>query len=145
MIARFAKPALIFFLLILCMSLQCTNTSFAEFDEMQGTWINTNSTSRSIPKVIIHEKHGKKMIRVFGSCFPEYCDWGSTDLHVLGDSILSTKFPYGFATWDKDYAVTHVTLKLENGALSLSVFTIYKDNSNRANFRSDHTFRKEYQ
>ena len=137
MIARIATPALTFFLFLSCMK-----TSYAQLDEMVGVWVNTDRATRGTTKIAIHEKDGATLIRAFGACSPTDCDLGSTDFHMLGDSVQSTKLPYGFATWDSGFAVSHFTLKLENDTMSVSTFTIFKDKSKRTNYRSDFTFRK---
>ena len=137
MIARIATPAITFFLFLPFM-----NTSYTQLNDMVGVWVNTDPDTRGITKIAIYEKDGATMIRAFGSCSPTDCDMGSTDFHLLGDSVQSTKLPYGFATWDSGFAVSHFTLTLAKDKMSVSDFTIFKDRSNRTNYRSDFTLRK---
>jgi len=73
---------------------------------------------------------------------PEECDWGTTKLHRLGDSAGAKTLPFGFATWDPGFTTQHFTLQLDNEKIELTIFTIFKNSSGRANYRAQYTFQR---
>jgi hypothetical protein len=117
---------------------RAANISFA------GDWVNIASTNPGITRVSIHQSNeGKWSIRAWGACHPTDCDWGSTSLHLLGDTVAARKFPYGFATWDHGFTDVYFTLRIENDELVIESYDIFKDNSGRSNYRRVDRFRRE--
>lgn len=72
--------------------------SFAEFirlnssDNISGTWItmDPNPKTETPVKFIISDN---QTIQVFGSCLPENCDWGTTQLIDKGENNFEALYP----------------------------------------------------
>lgn len=112
--------------------------------DFAGTWVNTNSNTRGITKLVIRRVGTNKLsIRVYGSCSPRDCDWGRTKLITYGSSVQDTNHRSATASYNKSFANTFLTINLRsNDRLGLQSFTQFKDNSNRQNYTSRYSFRK---
>ena len=62
--------------------------------------------------------------------------WGKTPLDRLGDNVAATNLPYGFATWDHGFKLTHLTARLDGDQLVVETFSVFKDGSGRSNYRT---------
>lgn len=102
---------------------------------LAGTWTNVAGRDRGIPKLQIAEANGGWTIRGWGACSPTDCDWGTTKLELLGDSVASTSLPYGFGKWDQNFKDAYIAVRIEGDELVAELFSIYKDQSGRANTR----------
>ena len=69
--------------------------------------------------------------------------WKKVSLSLLGDNVGAKSLPYGFATWEFGFAVTHLTVRVEREELILESLTIFKDNSGRSNYRTVEKFKKK--
>jgi len=109
----------------------------------QGVWLNTEGREKGVPKIVIDKGDKGWSARAFGACQPTDCDWGKTKLHLLGDSVVSKKLPYGLAKWDHGFAEAHATLNIEDDQLVVGIFTVFKDDSGRSNYRTITRFRRD--
>ncbi|MBI3139909.1 MAG: hypothetical protein HYZ15_15130 [Sphingobacteriales bacterium] len=64
-------------------------------DDISGTWINTDASTRGITKLIVTNN---KTIQGFGKCSPQDCDWGNTPLTDMGNNNFRAVFEWSFAT-----------------------------------------------
>src|SRR4051812_43665215 len=58
---------------------------------LPGTWVNTNSATRSVKQVVITRGDGGRIsVDAFGSCSPSLCEWGLVPALVYGPTVSST-------------------------------------------------------
>jgi len=92
---------------------------------IDGTWINKDSNTRGITKVII-SKNGSQ-IHTYGKCHPRDCDWKTTTLKKYRDVWAVGRISYiGF--YDQGFATkTIYILQISGNELALRVSAKYRD------------------
>jgi hypothetical protein len=105
-----------------------------------GTWITTNNSSRGIVKIIVRAKGQGLIIRAFGACSPEPCDWGETTATLFSDGPASFKGLAFSARYDFGFMATHLQAKVKKGVLVVAVFNRFSDSSGRSNYFSREFF-----
>jgi|SRR5215475_12132406 len=117
------------------------NGSCQQLDALQGIWLNTNSHSGGIVKVVISTQDLKLKVRVFGAGDPTPCDWGEVDAEYIYSSNIASQTATGFAAWYRlDHAEIHLQANWNQGLLVLASFTCLKDGSGRSNYFSREFF-----
>lgn len=108
-----------------------------------GTWVNTNSSTRGITRLVVTNAGGNKLnIQVFGKCSPTDCDWGKQSLVTYGSNVQDTNHRSATVVYNKGFSDTIVTLSLSGRQLNLQSFTEFKDQSGRQNYFSNDVFRR---
>lgn len=105
--------------------------------DFAGRWNNIDGNTRGITRVVITgPRSGDTLrIRVFASCSPEDCDWGTEPLRLYGENITDTDYRWATATFDTVSSVVTLTLSLgREGRLVLESFHRMKDD--RSNYYS---------
>ena len=114
-------------------------------DQLLGTWTKMDEQGRTSGRLSITKRGDSWTIEAWvagGGNAPEIA-WGPTSLTLLGDNVGAADLPYGFATWDFGFKVTHLTLRLAKDELVAEEFDIFKDNSGRSNYRTVATLKKQ--
>lgn len=126
------------------LSIGSITPSLAAPRDFVGTWVNTNSNTRGITKLVVRRAGGNRLVvRVFGSCSPRDCDWGRARLTTYGSSVQDRNHRSATTTYNMNFANTFLTINLRGrDRMSLQSFTQFKDNSNRQNYTSRAVFRK---
>ena len=118
----------------------------ADPEDFVGTWVNTNSDTGGITRLVINSSGGNDLtIQVFGRCHPTDCDWGSADLVTYGSSVQDPDHTQGTVLYEQGFANTLLTLQLRGSArdrISLNSFTEFTDNSNRENYAAREQFER---
>ena len=116
-----------------------------------GTWVNTNSATRSVKQIIIApNENGAVMVDAFGSCTPTLCEWGTVPANVYGPNVSSTtgasfqtnqRFVSGETEWSRT-ALQGTVGRSATGGLRLTVreLTVFEDGSGRKNYTVTETF-----
>jgi ribosomal protein L31 len=120
------------------------NPAFAAPADFVGTWVNTNSSTRGITRVVVTSAgSGKLNVQVFGKCHPTDCDWGKTTLVTYGSNVQDTNHRFATANYSKNFANTLLTVNLNsNQQISLQSFTQFTDSSARQNYSNTETFKR---
>lgn len=118
--------------------------SIAAPRDFVGTWVNANSNTRGITKLVVRRAAGNRLvIRAYGSCSPRDCDWGRARLTTYGRNVQDKNHRSATTTYNKNFANTFLTINLRGkDRLTLQSFTQFKDKSNRQNYSSTAVFRK---
>lgn len=114
-------------------------------EHLLGTWTTMDEPGRTFKRLFITQHGDAWTIEgwgVGGGNAPEIA-WGPTSLTLLGDNVGAADLPYGFATWDFGFKVTHLTLRLAKDELVTEEFDIFKDNSGRSNYHTVATLKKQ--
>jgi hypothetical protein len=119
------------------------NASCQHLDALQGIWLNTNSHSGGIVKVVIHTQDLKLKVRVYGAGDPTPFDWGEVDAEHIYSSNIASQTAAGFTAWYRpDHAEIHLQANWNQGLLVLASFTSFKDGSSRSNYFSREFFHR---
>ena len=105
-----------------------------------GTWLTTNSETRGIVRMIVEPRDGRLMVRTFGACLPEACDWGETTATVFADGPASARALAFSAVYDFGFMQTHLQAKVKKGVLVVAGFNRFNDDSGRSNYFSREFF-----
>jgi hypothetical protein len=125
-------------------TLALSNPAIAAPADFIGTWVNTDSSTRGITKVVIHSAGGNKLkIQTFGKCHPTDCDWGTVSLPSYGTSVTDPNHQAATANYNAGFSQTLLTLQLAGTRnLSLNSYTLFTDRSNRQPYYSLNRFKK---
>lgn len=116
---------------------------FAAPADFIGTWVNTNSNTRGITRLVVTNAGGNKLnIQVFGKCSPTDCDWGKESLVTYGSNVQDTNHRSATAIYKKGFSDTIVTLNVRGRQIDLQSFTQFLDQSGRQNYSSNEVFRR---
>ena len=132
------------FLLILISLVFTFNSSaqVADSPDLLGEWVNVDPATRGITGVVIAPGRSGLAIQAWGRCHPRDCEWGETPLHLVANSVDDRAYKGAFAVWNAGFATKYVTVTRCKDQLVAVVMTIFKDGSNRSNFRSVQFFRR---
>jgi hypothetical protein len=118
---KMIAAALCFFLL-LCDAVMGSQNDFL------GQWTNRDPNTNGITKVVIRDVRGQVMVRAWGACTPDPCDWGETTMRGTG--------AVRYATWNPGFAIESQTFRLFDGidGLRIETHTHFTDNSGRPDY-----------
>jgi hypothetical protein len=118
--------------------------AFAAPADFVGTWVNTNSNTRGITRVVVTSAGSNALnVQVFGKCSPTDCDWGKTTLLTYGNNVQDANHRFATASYDKGFSKTIVTFSLQgNKQISLQNFTQFTDKSGRQNYASQEVLKR---
>lgn len=115
-----------------------------------GTWVNIDSTSRSVKQVVVAPtRSGGITVDAFGSCSPTLCEWGSVPAIIYGADVSATtgasfqsnqRFLSAGVEWSRTTLLGHVVGTSQGLRLRLEELTVFEDGSARKNYRTDETF-----
>ena len=102
----------------------------------EGTWINTDPNTRSIPRIQLRFVCQDQIlngqpyppgppwyVHVWGACSPTNCDWGEVGAQRLGSGFI-------YATYDQGFARRYVYAKMSQyrpGQLWVYIWTDFTD------------------
>ena len=101
-----------------------------------GKWFNVDPETRDITTIIVKKKNDSWTIQAWGKCHPKDCDWGVVPLNMIGDSTTDKTFDCAFAEWKFDFSTKYLKMRMQGDQLVVEKITVFKDNSNRSNYRS---------
>jgi hypothetical protein len=125
-------------------TLALANPAIAAPADFIGTWVNTDSNTRGITKVIIQPAGSNKLtIQTFGKCSPTDCTWGKVALPSYGTNVSDSDHKAATATYNQGFSQSLLTLQLAGATnMSLNSYTLFTDNSNRQPYFSLNRFKK---
>lgn len=109
--------------------------AWSQDDNLSGEWVSVSPRTRGLTKVIITPERDAYSVEAWGKCHPQDCDWGRTNLTVLGNSVEDRSFTRGFAVWEPGFASKYLLFSLDRRMLRVEVVTIFRDRSRRASYR----------
>ena len=115
----------------------------AEIDPtpLLGEWINTNTATRGIEKVIITRRGDDVFIRVVGAWSPSPLDWGEARADVLYSTGVQSSDVMAFsAVYDFGFLETRLEGNLSLGLLVIANLNTFRDGSVRSNYFSREFF-----
>ncbi len=107
-----------------------------------GTWLNTNTATRSIFSATLQCKAGQSVVRIVAAGASGTCDWGETAVSLFADSISSSDAIAFSAAYDFGYMETQLQAHVRQGVLIIAKFDRFKDGSGRSNYFSKEFFHR---
>ena len=117
---------------------------------LNGTWLNTNSATRSIKQIVITPNRvGNVSVDAFGSCTPTLCEWGRVPATVYAANVSATvgatfqtnqKFLSGKSEWSRTSLFGKVIRTAKGLRLTVRQMTAIEDASGRHNYQTIETF-----
>ncbi len=111
-------------------------------DMLVGTWINADSGTGGLTRIVIGRSGSELQIHAWGKCHPQDCDWGTVQLDLIGDNIRDESPSQAMATWNHRFAITHLLIGIEGRRMVIRSYTLYRDASGRRNQRALELFVK---
>jgi hypothetical protein len=112
-------------------------------NRLPGIWLNTDSGTRGIVKVVTAVNGSELTVRAFGAGDPDLIDWGVVEADYIYALSLSSRVAAGFtARYRFDFADIHLQANWNQGLLVLASFTSFKDGSSRSNYFSRDFFHR---
>lgn len=112
-------------------------------DSLSGIWLNTDSSTRGIVKVVTAASGSELTVRAFGAGDPDLIDWGEVEAEYIYANSLSSREAAGFtARYRFDFAEIQLQANWNQGLLVLASFTSFKDGSSRSNYFSRDFFHR---
>ncbi|MCP4192155.1 MAG: hypothetical protein GY768_16205 [Planctomycetaceae bacterium] len=103
-------------------------------DGVIGTWTNVDDGTRGITQIQISQGPDGHQIQAWGSCVPADCDWGRTDLDLLGSSVNGPTVDYAVGSWNPGWKEATITVAFRgtHGKI-VDLYNVYTDDTNREN------------
>jgi hypothetical protein len=113
-------------------------------DSLPGIWLNTDSGTHGIVKVVTAVNGSELTVHAFGAGDLDLIDWGEVKAdHIYANSV-SSRVAAGFtASYHLDFVEIHLQANWNQGLLVLASFTSFKDGSNRSNYFSRDFFHRD--
>ncbi|XYH98775.1 hypothetical protein ACMHYB_03150 [Sorangium sp. So ce1128] len=106
-----------------------------------GTWLNYDSTSRGIFRVILAGERGAVSVRILGSGEPEPVDWGEAPAEVFASDVSSEEAVGFKAFYALESFRTMLASYLNKRLLVVDAYTTFHDGSGRSSyFCRDHFY-----
>jgi hypothetical protein len=129
------------------MFLLFAQASFATLSTFNGTWVNVNSNTRGLTKLIINATNPEHIsVNAWGQCHPTDCAWGLKKGVAFGPSvsanILSTAGAL-ISVYEFSHAMTTVVLKpIGSTRLEVETFTEFAAGDSRSDYFKRYIFKK---
>jgi hypothetical protein len=102
-------------------------------DSIAGSWINENSGTGGVTRVVIRSDGAQSFVHAWGACHPSDCDWGEVQCAADGTGCK--------AIWDHGFATTAMQIvPLEGGRLQVNYEFDFNDNSGRRGLGTEEVF-----
>jgi hypothetical protein len=107
-----------------------------------GTWVNENTATRDIVKVVLTDNAGTLEVQAFGACSPTPCNWGQIAglayaATVAGGSAVAFSANYAFG-----FKNTILTGHLNGETMIVDDFNVFEDGSGRSPYFTQGKFKK---
>lgn len=113
--------------------------------KFNGKWVNVNSSTRGITKLMISANGITPYIQAYGSCKPKDCDWGKKKTLAYGNSVssnLAKDTEYLSVNYTESFKNTLLLIRFEGAYLEVTTLTNFKDRSKRSNYVTVERFKK---
>jgi len=113
---------------------QLTTEANPDSSQLVGTWWSTDKGTRGIRKLVLSEENGLLLVRAFGACLPELCDWGKIVAVPYAANVTSREAMAFTARYDFGFMETTLAVYMKGGILVLDSFNAFKDSSGRCDY-----------
>jgi hypothetical protein len=107
-----------------------------------GTWVNVNSATRDIVKVVLTNANGTLNVHAYGACSPTPCDWGQVKGMAYAASVSGGNAVAFTANYAFGFKNTILAGHLNGHNLIVDDFNVFEDGSGRSAYFTEGTFKK---
>jgi hypothetical protein len=108
-----------------------------------GTWVNTNTKSKGISRVVVGRAGDGLTVDVFGACDGSPRDWGEVKVDFVYAKSAGSQEPMAFsARYDFGFMETRLEANLSLGLLVIAGLNKFKDDSGRSSYFSREFFHR---
>jgi hypothetical protein len=107
-----------------------------------GTWVNVNSATRDIVKVVLTNNSGALRVHAYGACSPTPCDWGQVTGQAYAASVSGGEAVAFTANYAFGFKNTILGGHLDGPHLIVDDFNVFDDGSGRSPYFTQGTFKK---
>jgi len=112
---------------------------------LAGTWVNYDKATRGVVRVVITEADGALVVRAYGACEQEPCDWGEARGEAFASGVEEQE-AVGFKSfYDFGFMETFLAAYLNKRLLVLDSYNVFKDGSGRSRYFFRDHFYQPYQ
>ena len=101
---------------------------------LQGIWINSNSDTNGIARMVVSESDGNLTLRVFAVGPNGLIDWGAAPVTILSSSASSSGAAGFTCRYDFGFVETRLQAMILKGLIVLAELHSFKDDSNRVDY-----------
>lgn len=110
----------------------------AHINDFVGNWVNNDSDTSGITRVVVTRAGSHLTVRVFGQCHPVDCDWGTDNADIytaaVGDNVVQGA-KMVVARFNAGFAKKMVILRQAQGDdLRFEALTNFTDSSGRSDY-----------
>jgi hypothetical protein len=110
-----------------------TTTAGAAIDELLGTWMNRDTNTRGMTKLVLTKVNDQQVgVHGFGKCTPSDCDWGAIT------TALSQ--PWTVGVYQFGFKQTRISFRRIGDELQVQTQDHYTDRSGRQDQSAQYTF-----
>lgn len=124
----------------------CATVSDVPAADLVGTWRNTDPYTDGITVAEISTRGSGFAVRIWGSCHPEDCDWGTEQIQLFTSSVdesTEAETLSFLATYSSSFSETTVIGRpLASDRMEIQVLTRFTDGSARSNYTAVHELQK---
>jgi len=128
--------------LIAAAGLAAATTASADLSDLRGTWVNIDSNTHGLTKVVIGGDGAVVSMTAWGSCSPSDCAWGEVPATPLTSSVSASPETADriVALYEKSYKMSILNAYRSGRNLIVDNATDFKDN--RADTFHSYTFKR---
>ena len=118
---------------------------YLDLSQLEGTWVNTSTSTHGIAKVVIYVKANTLTVQPFGADGAIIGDWGKVEADVVYPAGIRPHECMGFvASYNFDFMESQLQGNMNLGLLIIASFNTFKDDSGRSNYFGREFFHKQY-
>jgi hypothetical protein len=107
-----------------------------------GTWVNVNTATRDIVKIVLTNDGGSLRVHAYGACSPTPCDWGEVPGQAYAASVTGGPAVAFTANYAFGFKNTILTGHLNGEQLIADDYNVFEDGSGRSPYFTEGTFKK---
>ena len=111
-----------------------THPALIEPSDLVGNWVNTDKATRGMVRLVLTDLNGTLMVRAFGACNPEPCDWGEVKTSIYSIGVDSQRAVGFKAYYDFQFMETMLAAYLNKRILVVDSYNTFKDESGRPRY-----------
>lgn len=119
----------------------------ASIPQFTGTWKNTDPNTKGLTALLITGRGQALRMRAWGKCHPQDCDWGEVDAQAYArdvSSSIESEAQAVSAAFSTGFSQTQIiVVPAGSNGIRAEVYTRFTDGSNRSNYTSVYTFRRQ--
>lgn len=114
-----------------------SNLAFAALTDFSGKWVNVDPNTRGITKLDIQISGNSATVQAWGKASPADIDWGRINAVPFAPNVSTSPAATTrtlMAIYDTNFCKRYLIIHSGGSRISVEVYTVFTDNSNRSNY-----------